>query len=426
MNNRVDFQILLPEQKSRYFGMTPLPDETSWSFVARAALLTGASDLRRVAFDLFGCHGTFDYPAARLHGGFQQLASHFVGFEGWDVDSLQNSLSFLPLFRPFLSDDRYSAVQRLSCEIGAHGLGKAAGIKRAGLLRRHAAVCLDCLVHDQTKHHVGYYHRVPQVAAVTVCPQHGSKLLSHCPACGLRLPKIPDLSCQGCGCVLRVGDSADDPAFDAHLRLARFAEACFSGTMPIVDPTSRLFVLQKRARERISTRSGLVGDNLATHLNRSFGRDYLNSLGWATDSGKTIGWPSLVINGQAWEVEIGPQLLLIALLFDSVEDFRDACLTQPRSESTQRIVQRRAQILWNKEIFFDLIRCGDVAEVAERHHVAAHLVHSWVTTYPGLSARLEARYSRRLKMNRRKAKRRTTVPGQKVVSTDNTLLKAAR
>lgn len=141
--------------------MTPLPDEITYSFAAHAALLTGASDLRPVAVELFGSHSSFEYPAGRLHGGFQQLASHFVGFEeGGDVETLMNSLGFLLLFKPFLPDDQYSTLRQLSCKSGAEGLGKAAGIKRAGLLRHYAAICLDCLAYDKTTHHVGYYHRV--------------------------------------------------------------------------------------------------------------------------------------------------------------------------------------------------------------------------------------------------------------------------
>lgn len=399
MNDRIDSQVLLLEPRNCYYGMTPLPDETTFSFVARAALLTGATDLRRVAVDLFESDGSFSHPRARLHGGFRQLTEHLGGFEGIDASSLLDSLSFLPLFRPFLDEGLYRWAQKLSCRSGATGLGKVLRIKHVGALRRTAAVCPECVKFDKTRYHNAYYHRVHQVSAVTICPTHGSTLLTHCPVCNLRLPNIPDEVCRGCGCILTLGYPTNDPTFEAHLRLAKFAEACIAGSMPDLDWRTRLAVLQTRAKQRIGNRSGIVGDNLATFLNRMFGREYLKSLGLATDGDKTIGWPSLAINGQAWIADIGPQLLLISALFDSVADYCSVCETQPRSPGFPHTVQpQRSEIPWKKVIFMDLLRIGDIAMVAERHRISTHAAQCWLAAYPGLSERLEARLRRSRKL----------------------------
>lgn len=389
MNDRVDFEVLQPTQRSRYYGMTPLPDETTFSFVERAALLTGATCSKQVARELFGSISLLGRPAAKVHGGFGQFASHFAGLKGGDLDTLLDSVSFLPLFEPFLTNVQFSLLRERCCESNAHGLGVAARITRPGLFRRYPAICPECLIADKLTFKVGYYHRVPQITAVTVCPEHGHKLISHCPACGARLPKIPEISCSACGCNFGEHGSSQEPLNDASLRLARFAEACFSQAMPVLDTATRLAVLQSRAKERIKNRSGVVGDNLAIHLNRIYGRNFLGSLGLATDSDDTIGWPSLVINGRAWIYEVAPQLLLISALFDSVEDFCNASHRRPRSTPKQEVSPRRIELLWSREIFYDLIRFRDVELIAERYEVAESVVEKWVDVYPGLRARLE-------------------------------------
>jgi hypothetical protein len=112
-----------------------------------------------------------------------------------------------------------------------------------------------------------------------------------------------------------------DQGTPAEIAAARVVQAIYEGRFPVVPSALRLATLRTRVAERVDSRSGIVGDNLARVVVQHFGRNLLNSLSWAPEMSPTFAWPMLLIHGLHFMNHPTANILLISMLFDSVEDY---------------------------------------------------------------------------------------------------------
>jgi hypothetical protein len=191
--------------------------------------------------------------------------------------------------------------------------------------RSTPAICLKCVESDLLVNKFAYYRRTHLVKAVTYCATHRSPLLEMCPACGAPFShrELPSLICDRCGGSLAtpVGYPSDSGYRDARIRLSQVISGILTGQIEWVEEDRRLAAFRQRAAQSIRTRSGIAGDNLARHLNRVFGPDFLKLLHLSTDQAPTVGWPVLLLYGHNGMCDPIANSLIIAGLFDSAADY---------------------------------------------------------------------------------------------------------
>lgn len=384
-----------------------LPDEPTFNYVSRIDLLTGGTNRRRVITDLFGSSSIrMERP---LHAGFEYLAeildigSRLTGRE------LAQAHSMLGFFRPFSAPSRYERALDLASGSRATGIFELIGAREFGVFRDSPACCLDCIANDAAEHLPPRYRRAHQVLACQVCSDHGTPLTTHCDFCGasLRYADLPSLVCRSCGTTLQPGHLDADLASNLSLtvRLAETIQSCLDGTLAVTREAIRLFALRERIREIVTNRSGVVGDNLALRLSRTYGMPFLKMLGLAPNAAPTLGWPGLLIHGGLLSADPVANCLLIALLFESVGDYNDAVSTILHApiepDEGRKPVTGSQQV--TRAVLRDVLGPERLIDVAERHGLNGKTLHGWVAAYPGLS---ERRKGSAIRIQLRRCKRR--------------------
>ncbi|ASD20428.1 TniQ family protein [Pseudomonas aeruginosa] len=153
----------------------PLPDETLYSLAVRYHRIVANDSYRRTSQELFGTYSRTC--GSVLPCCLGPLSAQLGGL--YSVGELVESLTLLPLYRPFLKQAAYeSAVRRMEGTQGT-GLKMSLGITASGLLKYASfRYCGACIEHDLTHYGVPYWHRIHMATGVCVCPHHGNILLS--------------------------------------------------------------------------------------------------------------------------------------------------------------------------------------------------------------------------------------------------------
>lgn len=148
---------------------TGFSGELLFSRVARFHVLSGGGPDKETTSRLFGSR--FAVTASGLPNRLQALCSYFGERE--TAHAIADESTLYPYYRPFLPEDR--ADELLSAMLGAD----ARGLKsRLGLLASRVGasnalrLCRQCVVSDEQRRGVAYWHRVHQVPGVLVCPIH--------------------------------------------------------------------------------------------------------------------------------------------------------------------------------------------------------------------------------------------------------------
>lgn len=391
MNGPVVSCHLVPANAELVERMPMFPEEPTFSYVNRIVLVTAATKRRQVVEDLFG------NPAIRpdrpFHAGFGYLAALSAQADGTQPVNLLQRHGLIALFAPFVAKESYRHAVEMAHGQRANGINEVLGIRPTGVYRDHPAVCLHCVKDDMAKGDAAHHRRVHKISAVIRCPEHGSPLVSACGACGTPMSheQQPSLNCRNCGFPLTVEDkdSAGSQRLMLQFRLAKFIQASISGALPMVDAAIRLAVLRERASRVIESRSKVVGDNLAMHLNRAYGRDLLEALALRTDAAPTLGWPTLLLQGRLLASDPIANCLLIAAFFDSVEDYVGE-LQNAKAQHNPARLDRKALIGANwitmaalKDVFRPML----LKDVAKKHGINQCSLRKWVAGVPGLSDR---------------------------------------
>ena len=269
MKDLVYIHALLPDQAS-YFSRIPiLFDEPVYSYVTRIMLLAVETDRARIEAQLFG--GRRIRLTRSLHAGFEKFAHHVNCLSANACKDVIGEHSMLALFKPFSDPGRYEQAYKVAGGPRGGGMNWLVGLRvNNAIFRAQPAVCLDCVRADQHKHPFAYYRRNHQVSAASHCAVHKAPLITGCSSCGAEFSHwdLPGLICHHCGVQLAPAacNQKTMPDLSARIRLSKVVAAVFAGEIPAIDASLRLAILRGRTEQRVRTRSGVIGDNLATHV----------------------------------------------------------------------------------------------------------------------------------------------------------------
>lgn len=391
MNARLPQHSLSPDLESIVSRVPLLPDEPTFNYVTRLDRLTGGVDRQRIVTELFGKPGIrVDRP---FHGGFGHFAEHFADGAEPCPSAMARDHSMLGLFRPFVAPERFERALKQTIGDSVTGVYEVIGARATGVFRESPGVCLKCVEGDIRDHRPPHYQRVHQVIACQVCPEHGTPLTTICASCGvpLRYTELPSNECHSCGATLEPGTLDVGLASNPELatRLAKVIQWFLNSTLTITDEACRLATLRERTRTAVRSGSGAIGDNLALRLTQAYGPSFLDQLGLAPNSAPRFGWPALMIHGRLLSADPIANSLLIALLFESVDDYARSSVAIASnavvSEPSQRQPLACSQI--TRRIVQDALGPERLADVAQKHGLGSQILTKWVAAYPGLSER---------------------------------------
>jgi hypothetical protein len=383
--------------------------------VTRVMLVTAATDREAVVEQLFGSRSI--RVEKSLHAGFGQFARNFDCFSGRSSAAVISLHSMLALFKPFTDPDRYSRACEIACGSLVNGMNVMVGLRRDHMFRSHPAVCLDCVREDLQRRYFAYYRRSHQVLAASYCAIHKTPLILACSSCGTLFSHsdLPSLECHRCGEQLtQMKDALESmPDRSARIRLSKVLAAVFAGEIAADDVNLRLAILRNQTKHVVHTRSGVIGDNLATHINRVFGREFLASLSLHTQSAPTLGWPALMIHGRFLVNDPIANSLLIAALFDSVDHYNTSI--KAYKASPEILTKKPKQLDSPGNISFSMLReilgATSLNTIVQKNNRKNRPLLKWVAAYPGLSKR-RAAFLFRKKLNRYKKSIRTKLQAE--------------
>lgn len=148
---------------------TPYPDELFYSLCARYGERTSYSNHKMLLEELFGrstAIAVFDLPnslevlARNLPSDHPLSGRHFI-----------NDHSLYPFFRPFLPLDRIKLLEERMRHQGA--VHTTIGVMASSIRSpTHLKYCPTCVKQDRERYGETYWHRLPQLPGIEVCPAH--------------------------------------------------------------------------------------------------------------------------------------------------------------------------------------------------------------------------------------------------------------
>ena len=151
------------------FFTDPFPDELLYSACARYHRKVRHISKATTSLYLFGTERTkmvVDFPT-RLGHLAAQLPSHT-----YSVDILIDDNTLLPVFLPFTGAKQVEKLRGFMDGQGGMGIHGKIGLLTSGIRLKNLRFCVACAAEDQTSYGQAYWHRLPQVPGVEVCPTH--------------------------------------------------------------------------------------------------------------------------------------------------------------------------------------------------------------------------------------------------------------
>lgn len=143
-----------------------------------------APSLRGFAEIVFGrgAIAAFDFPSRLI-----QLAEKLPPGHPETAESLLEKHTLLPLYLPFLPEDRSARCIRAALGDGGKSLPFLTG-NMASILKtpEFLRICPRCWGEDKSQFGEPYWHRSHQIAGITICHKHGVNLVESCVARGGR------------------------------------------------------------------------------------------------------------------------------------------------------------------------------------------------------------------------------------------------
>ena len=367
-----------------------MPEETTFSYVNRLACLT-ATNRRQIVSMLFGSQ--MIRPDRPLHGGYGHFFAHCYNDDDVQPTDLPMRHGLIALFGPFADTERYCRAVKLLHGKRGNGIHEVVGLRSPAIFRDHPAFCYECIADDFLHDRPAHYRRVDQVSAVTLCPIHGVPLITKCGACGAPISHElqPALLCHHCGVPFKSENVCGELDRNAvQWRLSQFIQAALQGKLPNIEAEFRLKVLRERASRVIRNRSNVIGDNLSRAITHAYGKSFLKLQGLPTDSAPTLAWPSLLIQGRHLVSDPIANCLVLAVLFDSVDDYVCSVADYLRLCSATTFTQNKALIGVSSitmAVLKDVLRPLKLEEIAKKHGINGTTLKTWVAAVPGLSER---------------------------------------
>ncbi|MFD0696359.1 TniQ family protein [Paenibacillus sp. GCM10027628] len=155
------------------------PDEDFGSIIYRYFKLSSNPYMMEIMSKLFNVktvRNRFILPKNLL-----TLLNNIPGKHSYSLDRLVNEHSYLPLMKPFYTDNEYhNIIEDIGMTKGKIVIGSD-HLKH--MISNQVRYCPQCLLEDYEKFGESYVHRTHQYKFVLVCPTHHTYLISSCPKC---------------------------------------------------------------------------------------------------------------------------------------------------------------------------------------------------------------------------------------------------
>jgi hypothetical protein len=247
-------------------GLSPLPDETLFSWCSRYHRLAANGQDRNTSIQLFGdarAGLAHDFPAR-----IAVLVDRSRGALG-TASEIMRRMTLLPFYLPFKSRALGGIAEAALLGDGITHLKYRLGLLTSGLGAAHPLkACRGCVARDLGRHGWAYWRRSHQLPGVWLCPQHQT---------GLTIYPIRTQQLFRCGWTLPVADEG------ASLN-------CLEGLLLTSPEAKWLLKLGCLSTELMSYEAGRFADT-ARVANAIRGR--LSALGMTHASGR-IRWPQIM------------------------------------------------------------------------------------------------------------------------------------
>lgn len=176
----------------------------------RYHVLSGNKDFSITNSELFRrkVYGLTVFPR-NLNYLFNQLPSRFMS-----VDDFLFNHTYFHWVKPFLPKERLlRAIEEIMENAGDSNIAGLLGKGQDRFISEDLRYCPVCMKNDNQKYGEVYLHRTHQLAFVTCCPYHGSKLIVYCPSCNKQLAKVKDgqlLASIECECGRNLSDYQEE------------------------------------------------------------------------------------------------------------------------------------------------------------------------------------------------------------------------
>jgi hypothetical protein len=148
---------------------TPYPDELFFSICARYSDVMHYSSEISVLQDIFGVS---HHPSVHFLGNLEKFISRLPVKDCFSPDELIRNHTLLPYYAPFLPLERLEYVLDKMLRGGTEYISNSLGIRKAQI--KHPRYLRFCPLCYQSEMELGepYWHRLPQIPGVEVCPTH--------------------------------------------------------------------------------------------------------------------------------------------------------------------------------------------------------------------------------------------------------------
>lgn len=195
---------------------TLYPDEDSRSIIFRYHVLSGNSDFSVTNSELFGrrVYGLNVFPR-NLNFLFNQLPNRFIS-----MDDFLFKHTYFHCVKPFIPNDRlFKTIEEMMENAGDSNIAALLGKGQDRFISDNVRYCPECMKNDNQKYGEVYLHRTHQLSFITYCPEHGSKLIMHCPSCHKILADARDgqlLASAECECGRNLSDRQEEAVFSNY------------------------------------------------------------------------------------------------------------------------------------------------------------------------------------------------------------------
>lgn len=153
------------------FFPEPYPNELLYSLCARYSERVSYPNKKTTVEELFGSIGVsaiVDFPS-----NINRFISVLPPEHRFSSDEIINDNTLFPFFEPFLPTARTKLIRKEMKTTAGNYLMARVGVKVKQIQPlSYLRFCSDCVVEDRKRYGETYWHRLPQIAGINVCPDH--------------------------------------------------------------------------------------------------------------------------------------------------------------------------------------------------------------------------------------------------------------
>lgn len=281
----------------KYFP-TLYDDELLYSVFSRYHYWSGNSHLSHTMEDIFedkNASMVYDLPKRLM-----VLASQLPSGMGVDINSLIDNHTMLPLYRPFLAEERYLRAKdkMMSTNRGGVPIIVGRGSTLVAVLEK-LRYCPICVQEDKKDVGEPYWHRSHQVVGVRFCHLHGAWLIESTVTASSRnfryklIPLVKEV--QG----VRFQQTSSPQTFEHELTIAETVSELLTGNFHSLSEILAHKYMEELKKVGLVTYSGSIRFSQLTKLFQEYyGYEYLKTINCHINLEKKRNWISSMLKSR--------------------------------------------------------------------------------------------------------------------------------